>query len=57
MPIDPDFPKNHKVMGKHSHAMGNTFTLYGDPEDQTLKPQQDPKFRKHTRQGEKNMFL
>jgi hypothetical protein len=25
MPIDPDFPKNHKVTGKHSLADGEHF--------------------------------
>ncbi len=25
MPIDPDFPKNHQVIGKHSLADGEHF--------------------------------
>ena len=25
MPIDPDFPKNHQVIGKHSHSDGEHY--------------------------------
>ena len=35
----------------------STFILYGVREGQMLKHQQSPKFRKHTKQEEKNMYL
>ena len=31
MPIDPDFPKNNKVIGKHSHADGEHFHFVWGP--------------------------
>ena len=31
MPIDSDFPKNHEVMGKHSHADGEHFHFVWGP--------------------------
>jgi len=31
MPIDPDFPKNHKVIGKHSLADGEHFHFVWGP--------------------------
>jgi hypothetical protein len=54
MPIDPAFPKNHKVIGKHKNEDGR-FTLYGVQEDlmQSLHPTN--KFKNHTKPEEKNM--
>ena len=31
MPIDPDFPKNNKVIGKHNHADGEHFHFVWGP--------------------------
>ena len=31
MPIDPDFPKNHKVIGKHKHTDGEHFHFVWGP--------------------------
>jgi NAD-dependent dihydropyrimidine dehydrogenase PreA subunit len=31
MPIDPDFPKNHQVIGKHKHADGEHFHFVWGP--------------------------
>ncbi len=31
MPIDPDFPKNHKVIGMHRHADGEHFHFVWGP--------------------------
>ena len=31
MPIDPDFPRNHKVIGKHNHADGEHFHFVWGP--------------------------
>jgi hypothetical protein len=54
MPIDPAFPKNPKVIGKHKMKMGD-FTLCGVQDD--LIPNLPPtsKFKSHTKPEEKNM--
>lgn len=31
MPIDPDFPKNHRVIGKHQHSDGEHFHFVWGP--------------------------
>jgi NAD-dependent dihydropyrimidine dehydrogenase PreA subunit len=31
MPIDPNFPKNHQVIGKHKHADGEHFHFVWGP--------------------------
>ena len=31
MPIDPDFPKNHQVIGKHMHSDGEHFHYVWGP--------------------------
>jgi hypothetical protein len=31
MPIDPNFPKNHQVIGKHKHADGEHFHFLWGP--------------------------
>lgn len=31
MPIDPDFPRNHKVIEKHNHADGEHFHFVWGP--------------------------
>jgi hypothetical protein len=31
MPIDPNFPKNHQVIGKHKHADSEHFHLVWGP--------------------------
>lgn len=54
MPIDPAFPKNHKVIGKHKMKMVD-FTLYGVQEDLMQSPHPTNKFKNHTKPEEKNM--
>ena len=56
MPIDPDFPRNHKVIGKHNLADGEHFHFVWGPGRPDPKRQQNLKFRKHTKQEEKNMY-
>ena len=31
MPIDPDFPKNHQVIGKHAHSDGEHYHFVWGP--------------------------
>jgi hypothetical protein len=31
MPIDQDFPKNHQVIGRHSHADGEHYHFVWGP--------------------------
>ena len=31
MPIDPDFPRNHQVIGKHSHSDGQHYHFVWGP--------------------------
>ena len=56
MPIDPDFPTNHQVIGKHNHADGEHFHFVWGPGRPDAETSTKPKFRKFTKQEEKNMF-
>jgi hypothetical protein len=45
MPIDPDFPKNHQVIGKHSHADGEHFHFVWGP-GRTVKAAENEEVKK-----------
>jgi hypothetical protein len=61
MPIDSDFPKNHQTIGKHKHADGEHFHFVWGPgrsdAETSTKHGQQLRYKKHTKQEEKNMFL
>jgi hypothetical protein len=56
MPIDPDFPKNHQVIGKHNHANGEHYHFVWGPGRTYAETSTKPEFRKHTKQ-EKNLIM
>ena len=56
MPIDPEFPKNHKAVGKHSTSDGDYTHLVWGQEEQMQNPLPTRMFKMHTEQEEKNMF-
>ena len=56
MTIDPEFPKNHKAVGKHSTSDGDYTHLVWGQEEQMQNPLPTRMFKMHTEQEEKNMF-
>ena len=54
MPIDPEFPKNHKIIGKHKNADGRYHFVWGpgrtDAESSTIQT-----FKVHMKKEMKSM--
>ena len=50
MPIDPDFPKNHQVIGKHSHSDGEHFHIVWGPGRADAESSTDEKVQEAYRQ-------
>lgn len=56
MPIDPEFPKNYKVIGKHKTSDGSYVHLFRDQEGLTQISLQTPRLHRITKQEANNML-
>jgi NAD-dependent dihydropyrimidine dehydrogenase PreA subunit len=58
MPIDPDFPKNHHVIGKHKHADGEHFHFVWGPGRADAESSQNPEVQQaYSQRGEEYVPL
>ena len=57
MPIDPDFPKNHQVIGKHKLADGEHFHFVWGPGRSDAETSTNAEVQERTKPEERSMCL
>ena len=57
MPIDPEFPKNHNIIGKHSTSDGSYFHFVWGPGRNDAESSQIKRSKMRIKPEVRNMFL